>query len=180
MNAIPLLIVGALSVILSACASVQTLRTDEVATTQEPFDAVLGFNTVHVAQGAPLSVSMVDDKRALCTRTAAYHSLGASRGVCFFDTKSSGILDSYYILGTLRSLTYAAHVPYSITSHYIPTAIKRADNIDRAQCAYESGVSEDGSVGTELMAALVTPLIITVARDQAMKSCLAAHTAMRQ
>jgi hypothetical protein len=167
--------------LLAGCASVQTIPTNEVATTQEPFDAVIGIglNTVHVAQGAPLAISVVDDKRAFCTRTAAYHSLGASRGVCFFDTKNSGFLDSYYILGTLRSFTYDAHLPYSITANYVTSMIERIDNRDRTQCAYESGVSENGGVGGELVAAF-TPLLITVARDQAMKSCLAARAAMRQ
>jgi hypothetical protein len=102
------------SLVLSGCASVERISHPEIATIHQNFDARLGVNRVFLASGSRLVMSMVDGSPAFCSTIPAYFALGESRGVCFFDSAGSGYLDKYYVLGTLRNLTYEAHIPYSM------------------------------------------------------------------
>ena len=113
---------------LMGCASVQINPSRDVATTQAPFEATLGLGTrISVAEGAKLDIATVDGKAAFCTSGPAYFSLGEARPICFFDSANSGYLDKYYVLGTLRSLTYDAHVPYSMIDNI---AVKASHPLD--------------------------------------------------
>jgi hypothetical protein len=99
---------------LAACASVQIDPQQHVATTLAPFNAQIGFNRVSVPSGSPLVAASVDGKPAFCTVRAAWFAIGEARSVCFTDEANDGHLTRYYVLGTLRSLTYEANIPYSL------------------------------------------------------------------
>jgi hypothetical protein len=165
--------------LVAGCASIQVTRTDEIATTHEAFDARLGFNRVSLPLGSRLAVSKVDGQPAFCTLGPAFFELGGSRGVCFFDTVNSGYLDKYYILGTLRSLTYDAHIAYSLTTDLRPDADERARAADVAQCRYETYGS--GAVGPFNSAAGMGLAVFaaTVNQDETMRLCLSAKRAQR-
>jgi invasion protein IalB len=109
-----LLILPAVSLLLAGCASVQLDRQKPAATTLAPFNAQLGLNRVSVPEGSRLAAASIDGKTAFCTLQPAWFALGEARSVCFTDEARTGYLDSYYVLGTLRSLTYNAHIPYTL------------------------------------------------------------------
>src|SRR5690242_7288117 len=107
-------------VLLATCAQVQVDGNRPAAVTSTPFAAKLGFNRVEVAENSRLSAATIDGKPAFCTPFPAYFAIGESRAVCFTDPDGTGYLTSYYVLGTLRSQTFDAHIPYTLvgsTSH---------------------------------------------------------------
>jgi hypothetical protein len=172
-------VVTAALFLIAGCASIEVARTDVIATTHEAFDARLGFNRVSVPSGSRLAVSKVDGQPAFCTVRPAFFELGGGRGVCFFDTQNSGYLDKYYILGTLRSLTYDAHITYSLTTDLGPRAEERAQTADQAQCQYETDGS--GAIGPFYTAPGMGAALLaaTVNEDRAMRLCMAAKGAQR-
>lgn len=109
--------------LLTSCASVQIDPQQPIATTLAPFNAQLGLNRVSVPEGSRLAGALIDGKAAYCTVDPAWFAIGEARSVCFTDEARSGYLDKYYVLGTLKTLTYEAHIPYTInpTSGWAPT-----------------------------------------------------------
>ena len=107
-----LLLVVAL--ILAGCASVQLDPQPAVGTRLAPFNAQIGLNRISVPSGSRLLAASVDGKPAFCTTQPAWFAIGEARRVCFTDDARSGYLSHYYVLGTLRSLTYDANIPYSL------------------------------------------------------------------
>jgi hypothetical protein len=118
----PILLAGAVCVALNGCASVQLDPQKPAATTLAPFNAQLGLNRVSVANGSQLAAASIDGKAAFCTLQPAWFALGEARSVCFTDDAKSGYLDHYYVLGTSRSLTYEAHIPYALNGPARPVA----------------------------------------------------------
>jgi hypothetical protein len=104
----------AVALALASCASVQLDPQPAVATTHVPFNAQIGFNRISVPSESRLLAASVDGKPAFCTIQPAWFAIGEARRVCFTDDARSGYLSHYYVLGTLRSLTYDANIPYSL------------------------------------------------------------------
>jgi hypothetical protein len=104
----------AVALTLAGCASVQLDPQQQVATTLAPFNAQIGLNRISVPSGSRLLAASVDGKPAFCTIQPAWFALGEARRVCFTDDARSGYLSQYYVLGTLRSLTYDANIPYTL------------------------------------------------------------------
>jgi hypothetical protein len=100
--------------LLAACANVQVDGNSPAAVTGAAFAATLGFARVEVPANSRLSAAVIDGKPAFCTPFPAYYVPGERRAVCFFDNDRTGYLTSYYVLGTLRSETFDAHIPYAL------------------------------------------------------------------
>jgi hypothetical protein len=134
---------------LAGCASVRLNAQREAATTLAPFDAQLGLNRVSVPSGSELLAASIDGHAAFCTKEAAWFALGEARGVCFTDTARSGYLDRYYVEGTLRSLTYSAHIPYLIEPAGAPGSRPSATvtAADMAECVYQAQLATVGERG---------------------------------
>jgi hypothetical protein len=98
----------AVALTLAGCAPIQLDPQQQVATTLAPFNAQIGLNRISVPSGSRLLAASVDGKPAFCTIQPAWFALGEARRVCFTDDARSGYLSHYYVLGTLRSLTYDA------------------------------------------------------------------------
>jgi len=58
--------------------------------------------------------ALIDDEKAYCSTTANFTNSAGSWKACYFDTKSSGILDKAYIVGTLGKIFYDVSIPYKI------------------------------------------------------------------
>jgi hypothetical protein len=134
---------------LAGCPSVQLNTQGEAATTLAPFDAQLGLNRVSVPSGSQLLAASIDGHPAFCTKEAGWFALGEARGVCFTDATGSGYLDRYYVQGTLRSLTYSAHIPYLVEPASSPDSRPSATvtAADMAECAYQAQLATVGERG---------------------------------
>jgi hypothetical protein len=126
--------------LLAGCASVQLDPQRVVATTAASFNAKLGLNSVSVPLGSQLVAASVDGKSAFCTVKPAFFAIAEARQVCFTDTGKTGILDHYYVLGTLRSLIYDAHIPYTLGSTTVVAAPPEpmVSAADVAECEYQA------------------------------------------
>jgi hypothetical protein len=121
---------------LAACASVQVDPQQRVAATLAPFETKIGLLAgVSVPAGSPLVAASLDGKPAFCTVKPAYYAVGESRPICFTDDTNSGVFSRYYILGTLRSLTYEASVPYAISTQADIAAFKQQAVAEHLQTA---------------------------------------------
>jgi hypothetical protein len=154
------------ALILAGCASVQIDPQKTAATTVAPFDAQLGFNSVSVPEGSRLVAASVDGKPAFCTLRPAWFALGEARNVCFTDDARTGYLDHYYVLGTLRTLTYEAHIPYTIDPGAVVTNSRpMVSDADVAECAYQAQlatVTERGLIMPAIDAANLRTLCLQV------------------
>lgn len=94
---------------LAGCAGVQQVP-DSYASTGAPFKAALSpFASVELPANSMLVGAKVDGRDAWCNNKlqASYHALGGQRnGVCWFDTKNDGYLDSYYVLASITTRTF--------------------------------------------------------------------------
>jgi hypothetical protein len=145
---------------VSGCASVQTNPSLGTATTLAPFQADLGGlgARIELPNASLLAAAEIDGKRAYCTVAPAYFQFGERRSICLFDHANNGWFDAYYVLGTLRSLTYPAHVPYSIGT---PPAYGSAGPTvaDVARCADESAAPYNPLLG-------VVPLVVQMMQEK--------------
>jgi hypothetical protein len=70
--------------------------------------------SVKVPSGTELSIATVEGKTAYCSIDYVYFSLSEKRSACFFDTQTKGILDKFYIQGTLAGSEHDSAIPYRI------------------------------------------------------------------
>lgn len=140
---------------MAACASVELHPQQPVARTIAPYDARFGLSRLELPAGMPLVAASLDGKPAFCTIQPVFHQIGESRNVCLTDDAKTGYFDHYYVLGTLSSLTYDAHIPYAIDGNAmaLQTAVQ-TEQANRAQCDYEAASASAGVPG--LIPALIT------------------------
>jgi hypothetical protein len=139
-----------------------------------PFQADLGGlgARIEVPNASLLAGAEIDGKRAYCTVAPAYFQFGERRSICLFDHANNGWFDAYYVLGTLRSLTYPAHIPYSIGTPPVygsagPTVA------DVARCADESAAPYNPLLG-------VIPLVVQMMQEKSTRDmCLSAAASAR-
>jgi hypothetical protein len=158
-----MILAAAIAASVAGCASVQIDPQPPVATTLAPFNARLGLNHISVPSGSLLRAASLDGKPALCTERPAYFALGESRSICFMDEAGSGRFSQYYVLGTLRSLTYPADVPYALgpgaTAALQSVASPTPEQIDSrrrtdAECRYEAAQGSANTPGLLMPAAV--------------------------
>jgi hypothetical protein len=168
---------------LAGCASVQVDPQPAVATTLAPFNAQIGFNWISVPSGSRLLAASVDGKPAFCTIQPAWFALGEARRVCFTDDARSGYLSHYYVLGTLRSLTYDANIPYALDPGGIvgleamaPSQLTREDVLYcQMQGQMTSGIADQGHGGI-----IYSAPNAAVAGAQVRNTCLQMRAAAHQ
>jgi hypothetical protein len=101
---------------LAGCATVQVDPKLQLAVTRAPFEEQHLMSRISVPNGSPMVAATVDGKPAFCPVALAFFpAVDAPRSICFFvDEANAGYLDKGYILGTLHSQTFDAHVPYAL------------------------------------------------------------------
>ena len=174
----------AVTLALAGCASVQLDPQPAVATTLAPFNAQIGLNRISVPSGSRLLAASVDGKPAFCTTQPAWFALGEARRVCLTDDARSGYLSHYYVLGTLRSLTYDANIPYSLDPGGIaalkavapPPALTQEDVLFcQMQGQMTAGVADQGHGGI-----IYSGLNAAAAGAQVRNTCLQMRAAAHQ
>jgi hypothetical protein len=167
---------------LAGCASVQLDPQPTVATTLAPINAQIGINRISVPSGSRLLAASVDGKPAFCTTQPAWFALGEARRICLADDARSGYLSHYYVLGTLRSLTYDANIPYSLHPGGIaalqavaPPALTQEDVLFcQMQGQMTAGVADQGHGGM-IYSALNAGAAGAQVRDTCLQMRAAAH-----
>ena len=122
---------------LTGCASVQMNPQMGEAVTHAPLEASIGFGHVVIPENSQLVGANIDGKPAYCTQFAAYFVPGESRSVCLSDSNRDGFFDRYYVMGTISSAVYPAHVPYTVTEARAAGA-DGPSVADLARCNYQA------------------------------------------
>lgn len=139
--------------LLGACASVEVNRSGPSATTLTDFQKKVGLmGSISVPSGSLLVNVSLDGQQAYCTPFKAFHAFGDNRAICFEDPQKSGILTSYYILGSLRNLKSDVSIPYVLEGDARRLEPTLAANIVEAHVDQERQQDEIDTIRAKQMA----------------------------